>query len=525
MYVVPISGNAQVQKSIFEYNPKLVFGYAVLDTTALPSFNQWKIEINERNYSDSINYVDKCVFSKTLIKQNYVKLPDEYFIPDNGYFILDASAIDVKGNIIVHEELELTQTQNLGGYTYDYSNTWPCNGFNYAYNITANLKKINNVVYQTGYLSLDPNYMTYDTWEGGTPYYAYVSPEDWDALTNNCAKWTALYNFHELSTQDESAHDFPIVPIFDGIQLIKLEGVGSAHLVNYYGQTITGNTAYGIQKTKGSWNGHPLETSEWNNIMVDQDLTYAIQQMNDRSDDFEYYGFPDLECYGQYSATSFSHPSANNAASRSKFLKCMQKIDWTQNYYTAFQRFKECMFSLPATPSAVLTFESNGIKTVTINNTGQTGSNNNFSPIEINLTEIFDENGKITVPDFKLEPGLYTFGYVFDDYSYTYYVTEITKTVSSGIDYADFVAATIRPVPIKEDYFYVDLYSSIKANAIFELYDFNGKLLYSEKITIPENSSSLVVKPKYGIPTGTLVNIIRFEDNSTITINSTKQKQ
>ena len=336
MYVVSSESFAQ-KTSVFEHDPKAVFGYAVLNPSEYPDLNQWKIVVSKREYLDSVNYVDTDVYSNTLVKLNYDKIPDNCFEYENGYFVLQAYGISQSGDVLVSEEIELTDMLPPGGHTIVPAYEWACVGDNYSWKIVGNVKEINGVITENGYLNLSHNNRPIQEGSSiGTPYYMYLTPEDYEAFTNTNPKWYAFQANHELYFMvdrndlfNNETHSY---------KFIRLENVNSGHqLLGYYGQYVTGPVVYGVQKTKGPWNTNgnsPIQTQldYTPNINGTWTLQHAMLTMNTWSDAIVSGTYPELICSGN----SMPNPTAPTPNDHSRFAYCMAKVDWTTDFYYAY---------------------------------------------------------------------------------------------------------------------------------------------------------------------------------------------
>ena len=530
MYVSASECSAQ-STSVFVHNPKMIFGYAVLDPTEHPGVNEWEVEVNLRVFDDSVGYTDRCVYSNSLVGLNYDKIPVGCFDYTKGHHVLHVSGIDRSGNVIVSEELDLTDMLPPVAAVYNSDLEWPCVGNNYSWKIVANRK----MEYQqgewfatsTGYLTLNPNYRVVDPNTSlGTPYYMYLTPQDYDEFTNTQAKWSAFKANHGLGFMNDNPHDLP----FDNDELaeaniykfIKLENVDISHqLTGFMGQYVTGQLVYGVQKTLGPWTrasyGGIIQTllGSTPSIHGSWDIQAAMQTMNNYSQAILDGTYPELICSGN----SMPDPTPPTPSQHSRFLYCMSKTNWDQDFYLAYQSFRECLLKSPKP----LFERDTALLRMDITCLSPTNSGSHGTSISINTSEFIDESGNIIAPTFTLEPGLYSFATTTNDKAYMYFVTEITRQITSSLEISDLVEATIRPVPIIDNYFYVDIYSPFTTEAVYELYDFSGKLIHSEPISIRDGNNSWAITPSNPIPNGFLVNRIKFSDSSVITIHTQKQ--
>jgi hypothetical protein len=148
------------------------------------------------------------------------------------------------------------------------------------------------------------------------------------------------------------------------------------------------------------------------------------------------------------------------------------------------------------------------------------GESSNIAHID--LQNMFDAQGNAIAPRFTYEPGLYFFDFTLQNSAHVFYVTEITEQISSSLEMADYIQTSIRPVPIIGRYFIIDINSPIDTNILFELYDSNGNFLHAENLNVRSGTSSFNIYPRNPMPTGLLINVFKFSDNSISTINTRK---
>ncbi|MDD4236873.1 MAG: hypothetical protein PHF99_12740 [Bacteroidales bacterium] len=505
------------------YQPQELYSYVLIDYQDYQTFESWELETYERIYLDSTQFVDSLISTERIVGQNFCKIPDTYFT-DSMNLLIKVNGFDKNGTIIENEDIVIEYAQGGGSSYWHDHKKWYCNGWQYAYSVNSHRKLYNNLITSTGYLSHESYFQSTEP-----KMYVYYSDQDWISYTSSPAQAQALATRHGLFTYQL---------FIDGYRIVTIEDVDSSDdLRDWDGHVIT-TTQYdflvGIRKDKGIlWRGTAIKTSDIDPISSYWELSDAIDFVNDYANPaLNWYTPPiqELECvgYGTYNP-DVNEPSAI-AMEYVKKDRYFPKPDVSGTLNDNEGSFED-IYDLIDQIGEAFNNESNdeftwpdGIDKVDIVRISESPS----AICTIYEDSIYDANGNIIAPQFTLNKGLYTFSLTHKDKSHNYSIIEVKSMVTSTLDIAELFNITIYPVPIINDYFIIEIGSSISDNLSYELYDKDANSIHNERIRYSTSGgfsgiSTIRIDPDNTMPDGNLFNRFIFSDGSVITIQTVKE--
>jgi hypothetical protein len=142
---------------------------------------------------------------------------------------------------------------------------------------------------------------------------------------------------------------------------------------------------------------------------------------------------------------------------------------------------------------------------------------------EMTSSDFFDENGVFKQPAFTINTGLNRMRVITENGNEKYVVFEAKETLESNFALSGFLDVTFYPVPIQGDEFKMNMVSVATLDFVFEMFDFNGNLLYSTKYSVKQGHDEVhLVRSEKPIPHGLVLNRFTFSDGSVKSITTTK---
>ncbi|MCK4663706.1 MAG: hypothetical protein KAT68_12620 [Bacteroidales bacterium] len=497
LFVISASINAQVIK----YNPLLTQGYLVFYEDE--NVSSWEIEISQKIFNDG-KFEDNGVVDKIkLLGSNYIKLPREYYAPDEDFYSVTVKGIGNDGKAIVSVGSVLMppiceDCGSSGGNSLDCS--WKCNGETYAWSINKySLSDGGNA-----YLSLGSNVASVDP--GGylvTPYFQYMDQTEYDYLK---ADHSFLLEHYLISSTD--------IDHFDNLHFTRMTGVlASDEIKNKDGYILTG-IVYGVAKEKGHWNGNLIKTGYLaitDGICINSKL-WAINTMNNYSDDFDQYGLPPLVCNiaGDGGGPSPIIPDVIAAE-----LRWTQGEDGQDDVYDFIDYVNTVLYGDDENSDSFWPDDVRDISICQINTVGES--------YKFTESDLFSAEGEFIGPSFQLDAGLYNITFRFNNNSFFNIIADIKEPIINNCELSNFLEPTIFPVPIDGDNFSIKLKATASLIFTYELFDSNGNRIFDEKLSIKKDYDEIFqIQPAGGIPSGILINRFEFKDGSYISITTQK---
>ena len=93
----------------------------------------------------------------------------------------------------------------------------------------------------------------------------------------------------------------------------------------------------------------------------------------------------------------------------------------------------------------------------------------------------------------------------------------------SAVELKDYIAdVQVYPIPFATNYFDIKINSTQVLNVEYYLYDFNNNIIHKENFEIIEGENTITMQPVDKILNGTLINVLKFSDNSQISFQTKK---
>lgn len=138
-------------------------------------------------------------------------------------------------------------------------------------------------------------------------------------------------------------------------------------------------------------------------------------------------------------------------------------------------------------------------------------------------SDFFDENYEFVGFELNLDKGLYSAMLTTQKGGQVFRLIEVHEAIDLLASYAEFTDVNIYPVPIQNDWFSIDLMSSISSTIEYEIYDVSGFLLHSQRIVLGKNGLvTLRIAPSNPLPNGLHSHVFRFPDGSQKSITTSK---
>jgi hypothetical protein len=492
--------------SLIRHNPQNTNGFIVLENNFQADVSYWSLIILQNTYEDFelVNQEELECFE--LMGKNFMKIPEEYMIMENLSMRIIAHFPNQNE---IEEDIEITP-QAPGGPQWERYKEFPCIGSTYAYNIV-----------QYKHVTIDKSYLTLTTAvEQTNPvvyYYQYwplslINSINPSAYVNNAFTPTNLYRFYEYYNIPPTQNLNNLIT-GGGIDVIIRNNPATNRFKTANGNTIYESQVFGVKKDKGPWaknglSGNCLTTTEIHTIQI-ADVMEAIDYMNNYGSPVPCGMFP-LSCDNPNRPSTSIGGSLNEEVGEELEIE-LDTIVW---YWDIFENVQ----SIANLEIGEFWSPYSGISIHQISDNGNLIS-------DIQITDLFDNEGnKIDIP-LQLNPGLYNITITFDDGSFIRIVEEKENEAYNPDVMANHLSATFFPVPIMENDFNINLSATESMEMEYTLHNFNGDIIYQTTIVIEEGTVETInISPDSGIPNGYLVNVFHFSDDSQLSIITVKSE-
>ena len=486
-------------------------GWLVLNRKAYPDVVSWQVQIVKRTYfvTDSdTTYVDDIISKVDLGKTNYTKIPYEYLNNRDENYLLNIRGVNNQGEILANVEglnLSVYPPAVDVGPQYNETGYWKCIGSTYAWEIQQYTS------YDFGqtpmsYFTLQSTYRYFDeNISQAIPYYQYMGEEEFNSIKNDITK----QKYYGLNSNDISSLNY-----VNGVKIIKISNDGSTYDV--HNQLITGEWIYGVQKFLGPWSTYFGPVVQVAYIPMD-DMTGVpiddiIQLMNNHYD-FTGVGYSQKLACDQNEIDVTDVTEANYTKCLREYFDYQLGVDG--DIFDQLNELHDCLYG---TDTSLWDDHHGRIINITI-----TPLSSDEASIILKYSDFFRHNGEFISPNIVLDKGLYTIGYLFKDKTYIPLIEEVKNSFVNQYELSNLLDVTIYPVPVQGDRFNLKMHASAKLKFDYILYDFNGNVLYRKHFVLQKgHDRDFTVRVNGGIPNGILINKFVFEDNSELTIQTTK---
>lgn len=488
--------------------------FVVMNHATHPTVSRWEVIISQKTQNQAGNVSYNTVQTYNLNAKHYVQLPATYLSrARNNHYYVAAKGYD-SNNILVVEDLpKLT----IDGPVWTEACYWTCIGDDYAYDLSlyVNPPTPPYSTSSSSRLTLERSYDYYDTdLEIGIPHYEYMTAAD--LAIKDAADLASFYNVPALIY----GHPGTSTSI---IKLIDVES--SDPLYDAYGTPLSG-TVYGVQKYLGDWAGPVITSPEMASGDVNCDpsgMIWAIDGINMSSD---FGSRPPVECLS--AGSSVGGPSSTSDLSTATSLSDCFKTHFIDDIPSGDMDFaqniadiKDCLDAAGSNGNTTTGIYPSELAAITYQSCS---ASNNGSIITLTESDFADRNGNYVSPTITLPAGLVAVSYQMKNNTVVTLYTELDNNYVGQLEARNLVDVNIYQVPITNNRFTLELDSKIQTSCQYELFDFSGNLLHSERIPLTSGQLSTTnVRPAQGIPTGQLVNKFTFPDGSVITELTNKQ--
>lgn len=487
--------------------------FVVMNHAAHPTVSRWEVIISQKTQNQAGNVSYNTVRTYNLNAKHYVQLPATYLSrASNNHYYVAAKGYD-SNNILVIEDLPKLA---IDGPVWTEACAWTCVGDDYAYDLTmyVNPPTPPASTSSSSRLILERSYDYYDAdLEVGIPHYEYMTAAD--LATKDAAGMASYYNVPAL------IYGYPGT----STSIIKLEDVPSSDpLYDAHGVALSG-TVYGVQKYLGDWAGPVITSPEMasGDENCGQLIGWAIDGINMSSD---FGSRPDVECTS-VGAPSGGPSSTSGLSTATSLTDCFKThfidgipsgdMDFAQN----ITDIQDCLDAAGSNGNTTTGIYPSELAAITYQ---PCSPSNNGSVITLTESDFADRNGNYVSPTITLPAGLVAVSYQMKNNTVVTLYTELDNNYVGQLEARNLVAVNIYQVPITNNRFTLELDSRIQTSCQYELFDFSGNLLHSERIPLTAGQLSTTnVRPAQGIPTGQLVNKFTFPDGSVITKLTNKQ--
>ncbi len=488
---------------LVRHKPQNTNGFVVLENNFSVDVSYWSVEIILNFYEDFELVNQEVLKSFELIGKNYMEIPKEFKNMENLSLRIIAHFAN---QTYIEENVEIS-TQVFGGPDWEVFQFFPCVGSTYAYEIVQYKHKTvdkSRLVLQPTAEQTDPNVVY---------YYEYFPLSVWnnidiESYVNNIYTPYNLYKFRDYYNISSMTPGYSSLP-----DVISITNNSSVVYKDGNGTPISEYNIIGVKKFKGPWaksqlTGNCLFSTEIQTIQI-ADILEAIDYMN-------IYGSPvpcgmyELSCDNITTPNSNIAPAINQEVGKEIVLN-LDTIVWIWGLFESFQNIANVEIGEFWSPYSGITIQQ-------ISETGNLISN-------IQMSDLFDnEGGQINIP-IQLNPGLYCISYHFEDGSFLRVVEEKSNESYNPETMANHLSANIFPVPIQENQFNMTLSATQSMEFEYSLHDFNGDVIYHTNIYIDQGKTeTIIVEPEGGIPYGFLINVFSFPDGSNLSIITVKSE-
>ncbi|MDI9340555.1 MAG: hypothetical protein QM534_08280 [Sediminibacterium sp.] len=500
-------GKAQKMTDAISYLPSKANGVLVLNKVFHKTVKKWEVKIQTAYYDE--------IGKKTILKDvKTFEIEDDYFVKIDKAYLDGKHYFSVRGLDATGKEV-VSQPAGMNGTPWDQPCKWWCVGNTYAYGL-------NLWVHPNGGTSRVQ--MAEAPAPAGAPYhYQWVSATQWPAFVQSQNPlYYGLTDFNLLSSGNAG-------------KLIHMTDVPESEAVHDANNNAVWGHFYGVRKYYGPWKddydacvSNDLASGDENCI---QNFGWAKGMINNSAP----ISTP-LTCNGTSGGDHDANTPIGVGTIAQSFEPCLDFYnngwnsgdnndsiltfeEWS-NIYQMITYLENCTQAAGNSTGSPFSWPEN-----IINITFQPYDNSPLpnTPVVFNKASLTDGKGNIVNTTYTIPKGLIHIGVQYKDGSYGQSFGINKAAVTTVINQATFLKATIAPTPVQGNSFNLNLTSNANLSFTYMLYDGYGNGLFRKAYTTSKGQNlSEVINVPNGIPSGLLINKFVFSDGSQLTINSVK---
>lgn len=466
----------------------------------------WKISIIERSYDISGSYVDKTIRHYTLGDVNYFKIPNQFLVESfQSEFLFTIDGLDINGNTVIHDE----PRPSIGDGTPLMANkTWLCNGYDFAYNIVQYTDEGHT---HANYALEDPGWV-----------YEYIRPNDLPC-----------------SPADQGFYDFVskhgLLPEYCGhlgepnwLDAVLLENNTENGTIyfDHDGVPITTPTVAAIQKRAYYWDNCSIFANNFTgvNTFMQYELSDIVNFMNDYSNIDEQIadGCTDEELFCSFGGGTFDSFLSGSSDNNSLIDCYLDNLNWNENplddsdyngddqidIWDDYWWFANC-------DEGSEPIDLNGLQISELTERGWENT------LIFNHADIYDTDGQWQLPNFVLNPGLYSILFDLPNKPFIQYYREVETPMTNSMNLANLIDASVFPVPIVENEFSLLLNASSKLKFEYRILNSTGDQIHSETMSLNQGfSGSVKIHTENPLNKGLNIHQFIFPDGSIKSLTS-----
>jgi len=477
--------------------------YLVLENNFPAGINYWNIEIIMNIYEDFEIVNQEVIENIVLAGINFYRIPEQYMEMENISVRITAY---FQNDTYIVEENPISR-HIPGGSNYFHLKDFTCLGHTYAYRLDVHKHKHTT----EQYINIQP---TAKFFNPVVYYYEYYPFSSWNNSLFNSLKFNDIpfWAFHGLSASAYSLYNQ-----FDASenQVIKLQNppTNGIFYKDGSGAAIFESEVFGVKKHLGPWCGHGLifnnnlcvRTIGFHDVIV-QDLQHAIALFNQHSG-AQSCGFPVLTCDFLPNTNHFS-------GLEDQIESWLSGLNDDISDWGDISDWLDDLLEDLSQDGSVIKPESVSMHKL---------SGANQSILNMQVSDLYDENGSIITIPLQLEAGLYCSAVTYENGLILRTYNELELEYNPN-NMSNNLNVTIYPVPILENTFYMNFQTFQDIDFEYTMYDFQGNPLYKSYFYIKEGlTENIQITPEEGIPYGYLVNVFLFPDGSQLSFLTLKQ--
>lgn len=511
-------------------NPDNSHGYLVWATdTAIVKYHRYEIYKNPFSHDDTTTTI---ISRGEVWGKNYLLMPYEYFRPeakDSAHYTFKLIGVDSNHDDVPEDNIR----GPVGGV--GHMMCWvECHSSDYAYRI-AQFQVAgsgpNNI--PNGYDFSYSLQMAYASEEEGNQvyHYRYFSEQEfsWYTGIGQAGAGTGQPNYHNMYHWGETHNSNAYPEDF----IVTLENTGGSTFYDNTGAEIGGSTVKGIRKGFGPW--YPSSPNVTNTLMnkcygagPEDNLNTWRLFINQNNPDLS----PQLACaalLGGYTGDN-PHHDDNNGEVGGNTPDNPCNVGFTYGpymggggagYTSFYGHYIECEDWQSDGHSG-----PNGDQGANIKFTDAITSCELYKVIRIDrdapkvlisggASSFVTEDGSPNIPAHNFEPGIHRLTVKQPGQRLKYVVFEVIAPFNFQLAHKDYFTGLIYPNPHQNQDYFIDIETSAKLKARYQVFDSNGNSFHDQQIDLPkDHSETHRISPGSSLPSGFLYHKFTFEDGS-----------
>lgn len=529
-------------QSIVKIVPETDNGYLVLDRSDYPGLDRWECDLYYYE-KDSIGTLDSNLIWSFYNNEDYFYFPKFITEPSAGAYAFDIRGYDASGGQLVSKSrvspndipVDIGKLEVVGPVAE--RKCWKtCNGKVYPGDLFPYAYSISLYEYPSGgyYLAVEDGFY-YDPNGEKQDYYAYYTQANFNTWCASC------YN-----------------NAYQGRIILNIDG-DNGNYTDIQGHPLSGPLV-GVRKDAGPWKGlrtpekvpGPYQNSVFNTSTAEEDCGKSFDWFKDKVNNYmlshpsAYTAFPTLDCIPAQSSLPAGGYIPHGwtlawlAWREEQLIKLPHQTagappiqlpvaDPFDNIWEVLRQAEDEAelneFGAVETPGRA---KGPGGVDPNIGNiidraiiTDLTGSG---GTTVLDLSDIYDNNGRLQAPSISLPAGLYRIALAYRNTDLKVRTIEAVTGLDMTYELSSMINISVVPSPLTNKTFKIDFDPGFTGSVNYELLDFNGNKIYSNTYSFTKDvQNSKTVSVINTIPTGVIFHRFTFPDGSVTTIKSLKK--